>query len=53
VERRILTFYLPKVVLVGCLWISAITLASWQKFNTARDPTYSYMLDAEKFNVNL
>lgn len=46
-----LTFYLPKVILVGSLWLSAIILASWQKLNTAKDPTFSYILDTDNFNV--
>ncbi|XP_021943520.1 transmembrane protein 181 [Folsomia candida] len=50
VERRMLTFYLPKVILVGSLWLSAIILASWQKLNTAKDPTFSYILDTDNFN---
>uniref|UniRef100_A0A3B4CUJ3 Transmembrane protein 181 n=1 Tax=Pygocentrus nattereri TaxID=42514 RepID=A0A3B4CUJ3_PYGNA len=29
-ERRFLTFYLPKLVIVGLLWISAVTLGIWQ-----------------------
>lgn len=51
VERRLLTFYLPKLVLVGSLWFSAMILASWQKLNTAKDPSYSYEVEIEKFDV--
>lgn len=46
-----MTFYLPKFVLVGSLWVSAMILASWQKLNTAKDPTYSYQVETEKFDV--
>ncbi|ODM90187.1 Transmembrane protein [Orchesella cincta] len=49
VERRFLTFYLPKFVLVGSLWVSAMILATWQKLNTTKDPTYSYEVETEKF----
>jgi hypothetical protein len=49
-ERHILTFYLPKLLIVGMLWISAITMATWQKFNELQDPTYSYKLDTRNFD---
>jgi len=51
VERRLATFYLPKLILVGCLWVCAIILASWQKMNATKDPLYNYVVDAEKFHV--
>jgi hypothetical protein len=34
------------------LWISAITMATWQKFNELQDPTYSYKLDTRNFNAS-
>lgn len=49
-ERHILTFYLPKLLIVGMLWISAITMATWQKYNELQDPTYSYKLDTRNFD---
>lgn len=48
-ERRLLTFYFPKMVIVGMLWFSAITMATWQKINEVQDPTYSYKLDTSHF----
>ncbi|KAG1671101.1 Transmembrane protein 181 [Nymphon striatum] len=48
-ERPLLTFYGPKVLIVGMLWISAFTLASWQEFNELRDPTYNYKVDTGHF----
>jgi Wnt-binding factor required for Wnt secretion len=50
-ERHILTFYLPKVVIVGMLWMSAVVMATWQEYNELRDPTYSYKLDTDNFYV--
>lgn len=29
-ERKCLTFYLPKLAVVGLLWLSAVTLGIWQ-----------------------
>jgi len=51
-ERRFLTFYLPKLLLVGLIWISAVVMATWQKINELQDPTYSYKLDTANFNVS-
>ncbi|XP_071439308.1 transmembrane protein 181 [Hetaerina americana] len=48
-ERRLLTFYAPKLFIVGLLWLSAVTMATWQEFNELRDPTYSYKLDTSNF----
>lgn len=48
-ERRFLTFYLPKLLIVGPLWLCAVVMASWQKFNELQDPTYSYKVDTSNF----
>ncbi|CAB3364753.1 Hypothetical predicted protein [Cloeon dipterum] len=48
-ERNILTFYLPKVLIVGMLWLSAVVMAIWQKYNELQDPTYSYKIDTDNF----
>ncbi|XP_014670266.1 PREDICTED: transmembrane protein 181-like [Priapulus caudatus] len=48
-KRSFLAFYAPKLIVVGMLWLSAFTLASWQKFNELRDPTYNYELDISNF----
>lgn len=29
-ERKCLTFYLPKLIIVGLLWLSSVTLGIWQ-----------------------
>ena len=52
-SRRFSRFYLPKLLLVGLLWVVAVTLASWQEYNELHDPTYYYRLDTTNFMVNL
>ncbi|KAL5010749.1 hypothetical protein ScPMuIL_013054 [Solemya velum] len=48
-NRRFGSFYLPKLIVVGLIWITAVTLASWQEYNELQDPTYYYRLDASNF----
>ncbi|XP_054269557.1 transmembrane protein 181-like isoform X2 [Macrosteles quadrilineatus] len=48
-ERRLLTFYLPKLLIVGPVWLCAVIMATWQKYNEHLDPTYSYQLDTSYF----
>ncbi|XP_047429704.1 transmembrane protein 181 isoform X1 [Mugil cephalus] len=48
-ERRFLTFYLPKLIIVGLLWLSAVTLGIWQTVNELQDPTYLYKVDIANF----
>ncbi|XP_010902940.1 transmembrane protein 181 isoform X2 [Esox lucius] len=48
-ERKCLTFYLPKLVVVGFLWLSAVTLGIWQTVNELKDPTYQYKVDIANF----
>ncbi|XP_035277337.1 transmembrane protein 181 isoform X1 [Anguilla rostrata] len=48
-ERKCLTFYLPKLVIVGLLWLSAVTLGIWQTVNELHDPTYQYKVDIHNF----
>ncbi|XP_041355205.1 transmembrane protein 181-like isoform X2 [Gigantopelta aegis] len=48
-DRRFLRFYLPKLLIVGLMWIAAVTLASWQEYNELQDPTYYYRLDTNNF----
>ncbi|KAH6927938.1 hypothetical protein HPB50_009981 [Hyalomma asiaticum] len=48
-ERRFATFYLPKLLVVGMLWTAAFVLASWQRYNELRDPTYNYKVDTQGF----
>uniref|UniRef100_A0A673HRF6 Transmembrane protein 181-like n=1 Tax=Sinocyclocheilus rhinocerous TaxID=307959 RepID=A0A673HRF6_9TELE len=48
-DRRLLTFYLPKLLIVGLLWLSAVTLGIWQTVNELQDPTYQYKVDIQNF----
>uniref|UniRef100_A0AAQ5Y5V9 Transmembrane protein 181 n=1 Tax=Amphiprion ocellaris TaxID=80972 RepID=A0AAQ5Y5V9_AMPOC len=48
-ERKFLTFYLPKLIIVGLLWLSAVTLGIWQTVNELQDPTYLYKMDIANF----
>ncbi|XP_054857835.1 transmembrane protein 181 isoform X1 [Eublepharis macularius] len=48
-ERRCLTFYFPKLLIVGLLWLASVTLGIWQTVNELHDPTYQYGVDASNF----
>ncbi|XP_033875115.1 transmembrane protein 181-like isoform X1 [Acipenser ruthenus] len=48
-ERKCLTFYLPKLFIVGLLWLSAVTLGIWQTVNELHDPTYQFKVDTGNF----
>ncbi|XP_060097435.1 transmembrane protein 181 isoform X2 [Heteronotia binoei] len=48
-ERRCLTFYFPKLLIVGLLWLASVTLGIWQTVNELHDPTYQYGIDASNF----
>ncbi|XP_069788269.1 transmembrane protein 181 isoform X4 [Narcine bancroftii] len=48
-ERKFLTFYLPKLFIVGLLWLAAVTLGIWQTVNELHDPTYQYRVDTSNF----
>ncbi|XP_063404166.1 transmembrane protein 181-like isoform X1 [Mytilus trossulus] len=48
-DRRFVKFYIPKLFIVGLIWISAVTLSSWQEYNEIQDPTYYYRLDTTNF----
>lgn len=49
-ERRILTFYVPKLIVVAPIWLCAIVLATWEKCNELRDPTYSHFVDTGNYS---
>ncbi|OCT77958.1 transmembrane protein 181 isoform X1 [Xenopus laevis] len=48
-ERKCLTFYLPKLFIVGLLWLASVTLGIWQTVNELHDPTYQYKVDTGNF----
>lgn len=49
IERPIYRFYLPKLLLVGTMWFSAMTLVVLQEINEMRDPSFSYQLNTAHF----
>lgn len=44
-ERKFVTFYLPKLVILLPIWLCAVTLAIWEKLDEMRDPTYIHFID--------
>lgn len=50
-ERSLIKFYLPKIIVVLPIWLCAIVLATWEKCNELRDPTYSHFIDTGNYNV--
>lgn len=52
-ERKLWSFYLPKLITVAPIWFCAIILATWEKCNELRDPTYSHFVDAANYTVSI
>lgn len=50
-ERKFVTFYLPKLIVIMPMWLCAIVLATWEKYNELRDPTYNHFVDTGNFQV--
>lgn len=48
-ERTFTGFYLPKIMIVGLLWISGCVLLGWQQHNELQDPSYQYKIDIGHF----
>ena len=48
-DRGIYRFYLPKLLLVGPLWFSAMTMAILEETNELRDPSFSYQLNTAHY----
>ncbi|XP_023221991.1 transmembrane protein 181-like isoform X2 [Centruroides sculpturatus] len=48
-KRKFLSFYFPKCIIVGLLWISTVILTSSQKYHELQDPTFDYHLDIQNF----
>jgi len=40
-----MTFYMPKLVLIGSLWLLVVSLSCWQELQQLWDPTYDYQFD--------
>ncbi|XP_076818334.1 transmembrane protein 181-like isoform X2 [Clavelina lepadiformis] len=48
-KRPLFSFYLPKLLICGLLWLAAVTLGSWQQYNELLDPSYQYKADTKNF----
>lgn len=48
-KRKFATFYLPKIFMVGVVWLSVVALFSWQSVKELSDPTYNYQNDFSNF----
>ncbi|XP_062980565.1 transmembrane protein 181 isoform X2 [Elgaria multicarinata webbii] len=48
-ERKCITFYFPKFLIVGLLWLASVTLGIWQTVNELHDPTYQYGINGNNF----
>eukprot|EP00117_Sycon_ciliatum_P004242 scpid67821/ scgid8704/ Transmembrane protein 181 len=49
--RKLTTFYLPKVIVVGLVWLASLTLLAWEEFNLLSDPSYQLHLDTDSFQA--
>ncbi|XP_050534348.1 transmembrane protein 181 [Daktulosphaira vitifoliae] len=53
-ERRLITFYLPKAILVSPFWFCGIMIAKYRHINEFDDPAFSYEIDTIAFsNIKL
>lgn len=50
-DRKCYIFYLPKFIVILPIWLLAVVLATWEKCNELKDPTYSHFVDTENYNV--
>ncbi|XP_069190430.1 transmembrane protein 181 isoform X3 [Procambarus clarkii] len=48
-ERSFASFYLPKLCIVGLLWLTVVVMAALQKYNELWDPLYSAALETNHF----
>jgi len=48
-ERGFTAFYLPKIMIVGVMWITGCVLLGWQQHNELNDPSYQYKVDIGHF----
>ncbi|KAL7052212.1 hypothetical protein ACKWTF_004817 [Chironomus riparius] len=44
-ERKFLTFYFPKLLILFPIWLCAVVLAIWEKLDELRDPTWIHFYD--------
>ncbi|XP_014213991.1 transmembrane protein 181 [Copidosoma floridanum] len=46
---KMITFYLPKLLVVGSLWGATLLLATWLRWSEMEDPTYNYVVDTSNY----
>lgn len=49
-RRPLVTFYLPKFLLVFPMWLAALTMEITQEFNEMADPSYSWQIDTAHYH---
>ena len=52
-EKNVLSFYLPKIILVGGIWCVIATSYIYSELNKIQDPTYSFAVDFPYFRYIL
>lgn len=51
-ERKPISFYLPKVILVGPFWLCGVIMAKYRRMNEFDDPGFSYEIDSNAYSVS-
>ncbi|MCL4134226.1 UNVERIFIED_CONTAM: hypothetical protein GTU68_021034, partial [Idotea baltica] len=49
-ERKFVHFYLPKLLIVGWMWLCSVVMATTQKYNELKDPLYSTVTVTNHFH---
>ena len=52
-KRRCGTFYVPKLSLIGLIWLAAVVLSTWQAVVERTDPAYNLKVDTVNFMVSI
>ena len=52
-KRRFGTFYVPKLILIGLIWLAAVVLSTWQAVVERTDPAYNLKVDTVNFMVSI
>ena len=48
---RPIGFYLPKLFLVGTLWVAVLVVTTWEHMNLVEDPSYHLLSDIDGFKA--
>ncbi len=52
VHRTFVNFYLPKVLLLGFLWVAGVTVYTWAQLQQINDPAFSTSSELPGFLVH-